>query len=504
MSTKKEIQEALERWKSLVERIQAATQNTPVQTAQQKAVTIKRLQDDYRFFVSLLFPHLAKKACADFQVDAAYKLKKNKNIRALFEWARGHAKSSHLSLLIPLWLMIQDERMLNFMVLVSKSEDSAKRLLGDLQAELQYNKLFQYYFGAQFKEGSWTDGEFTTAQGVTFIALGRGQSPRGLKNRGQRPDYISVDDIDDDEMCRNEKRVADALEWVLTALLGTMEMGRGRFVMVGNRIAKISVLALFAKLIGIYHTIVNALNKNGQPSWPENYALKEIMDLRELMGERNFQKEYMNNPLVEGAIFKQKHIRYGRMLPLKDYKSLFCYTDPSFKNSANSDYKATVLVGKTKEGIYHVLKVFAGQTSISEMVLWHYLINDYVDGKVPVQYYMEANFLQDLLLDEFSKEGKNCGFQIPIRGDKRSKPDKFARIEALQPLFERGFIIFNEAEKDTPGMKILVDQLLMFQRGSRSKDDAPDALEGAIFLLNKRWTGEARPYRSGARPSRKH
>jgi predicted phage terminase large subunit-like protein len=501
---KKEIQDALQRWRSLVERIQAATQNTPTQTVEQKAITIKRLQDDYRFFVSFLFPHLAKKACAKFQVDAAYKLKKTKNIRALLEWARGHAKSSHLSLLIPLWLMIQDERMLNFMVLVSKSEDSAKRLLGDLQAELEYNKFFQYYFGTQFKDGSWTDGEFTTAQGVTFIAIGRGQSPRGLKERGQRPDYIVIDDIDDDEMCRNEKRVNDTLEWVLTALLGTMEMGRGRFVMVGNRIAKNSVLAKFAKRPGIYHTIVNALDKNGQPTWHENYTLKEIMDLRELAGERNFQKEYMNNPLIEGAVFKQKHIRFGKILPLKEYKSLICYTDPSFKNSANSDYKATVLIGKTKEGIYHVLKVFAGQTSVSEMVLWHYTINDYVSGQVPVQYFMEANFLQDLLLDEFRKEGNLCGFQIPIRGDKRSKPDKFARIEALEPLFERGLVIFNETEQSSPGMKILIDQLLMFERGSRSKDDAPDALEGAIFLLNKRWSDITPVYRSGGRPSRSY
>jgi len=502
--TKRELIQATERWKARCSRIQSATQETPIQTAEQKATTIKRLQDGYEFFVKTLFPHLAKKACAKFQVDAAYKLKKIKSIRALLEWARGHAKSSHLSLLIPLWLMIQDERMLNFMVLVSKSENSAKRLLGDLQAELQYNKLFEYYFGKQYKEGSWADGEFTTAQGVTFIALGRGQSPRGLKDRGQRPDYIAIDDIDDDEMCRSEKRVKDTLEWVLTALLGTMEMGRGRFIMVGNRIAKNSVLALFAKRPGIYHTIVNALDKNGQPTWHENYTLKEIMDLRELMGERKFQKEYMNNPIVEGAIFKQKHIVFGKMLPLKDYKSLICYTDPSFKNSANSDYKATVLLGKTKEGFYHVLKVFAGQTSVSDMVLWHYLINDYVGGKVPIQYYMEASFLQDLLLDEFRKEGNSCGFQIPIRGDKRSKPDKFARIEALQPLFERGFVIFNENEKNTPGMKILVDQLLMFERGSRSHDDAPDALEGAIFLLNKRWTDSAPQYRSGARPNRSY
>lgn len=56
----------------------------------------------------------------------------------------------------------------------------------------------------------------------------------------------------------------------------------------------------------------------------------------------------------------------------------------------------------------------------------------------------------------------------------------------MQPLFERGLIILNEKEKDSPGMTQLVEQLLMFEKGSRVHDDAPDALEGAVFLLNQR------------------
>ena len=32
-----------------------------------------------------------------------------------------------------------------------------------------------------------------------FLACGRGQSPRGLRKREARPDYIVIDDLDDDE-----------------------------------------------------------------------------------------------------------------------------------------------------------------------------------------------------------------------------------------------------------------------------------------------------------------
>ena len=56
----------------------------------------------------------------------------------------------------------------------------------------------------------------------------------------------------------------------------------------------------------------------------------------------------------------------------------------------------------------------------------------------------------------------------------------------MQPLFERGFVVFNVTEKESEGMRVLVEQLLATERGSKVHDDAPDALEGAIWLLNHR------------------
>ncbi len=465
---------------------------------------IERARKDYNFFVKTYFPNIARCECGKFQIDAANYILNNPNTRAVFEWARGHAKSTHFGVLVPLWLKIQKDKQFHTLVLVSKSEDSADRLLADLQAELEFNELYTKDFGKQMKDGNWAEGEFTTSDGCYFISLGRGQSPRGIKSNGRRPDYIIIDDIDDDEMVRNDQRVGKATEWVLSALFGTMEAGRGRFIMVGNKIAKTSILSKIIERPGVHHTKVNILDKNGSPTWKENYTPAEVAEMRAFMGERKFQKEYMNNPLTEGAIFQQKHIRYGKMLPLKEYRQLICYTDPSFKNSATADYKATMLVGKTPDGHFHLLKAFAGQTSVSEMVNWHYEIMDYVDGKVPVMYYMESNFMQDLMLDEFKKVGASVGLHVPIRGDSRKKPDKFARIEAMQPLFERGLVVFNEKEKNTPGMQVLEEQLLMFERGSRSHDDAPDALESAIWMLSQRTRTSDAKYVSIKRVSRRY
>ncbi|MEG1936989.1 MAG: phage terminase large subunit [Rikenellaceae bacterium] len=494
--------ELLKRWKERCKLIHETTFEFVDKV--KKEVRTTRARIDYAYFVDTYFKHLAKSECGKFQIDAANKIKKNKNLTALFEWARGHAKSTHMSLLIPIWLLIQKERNINVMLLVSKSEESAKRLLGDLQAELENNRNLISDFGDFKGLGNWTDGEFTTKNDVMFIALGRGQSPRGIKNRGCRPDYIVIDDIDDDEITHNKARVDKALQWVLTALAGTMAMGRGRFIMVGNRISKNSILTRFADRPAIHHTVVNAIDVKGRPSWYQNYTLDEIANFRTLMGERNFQQEYMNNPIVEGTIFQERHIRYAKILPLKKYRTLICYTDPSFKNSSHNDFKATMLVGKTAKGEYHIIQAYADQTSVKNMVEWHYQIKQYVNGEVPVMYYMEANFIQDILLDEFRKEGEMRGEHIAIRGDMRRKPDKFARIEAISPYFERGLVILNELERNSIGMINLVEQLLMFERGSKVHDDAPDALEGAIHLLNKRTTTGVASYTSGQRQNLKY
>lgn len=487
--------EALKQWKQLCQQIQSMTSVDEKESEATRLKRIARAQRDYEFFVQYYFPHWCLDKitgqsipCAKFHTKAAEKILNNTTLLAVFEWARGHAKSTHMGVFIPMWLMCQKNPTIHNMVLAGKSEDSAKQLLGDLQAELQYNKRYERDFGKQYNAGQWTDGQFVTLSGCSFTAIGRGQSPRGLRDRQYRPDYILCDDLDDDELSRNPDRVRQATEWTREALMGTFGAEDGRFIMVGNLISKTSILANIKETDGCLVSQVNAIDSKGNPSWPEYWTRERLEEKRKKMGYRSFQKEMMNNPITIGAIFDERWITYGKMLPLRQYKQLVCYTDPSWKASKKNDYKATMLIGKTPSGEFHVLKAFADQTSVTNMILWLYNIREYVDGKVPIHYYMEANMLQELLVQQVNDYGKEHGVVIAVRADKRAKPDKFSRIEALQPLFEQGLVIFNQEEKDSLGMQTLVSQLLALERGSREHDDAPDALEGGIWILDHRWS----------------
>lgn len=492
MATKANINDALEQWKKHCETVQNSTTINVAESEKDKLARIKLVRGDYAAFVAYYFPHYTVNPetgkttpCADFHIKAANKVKKERNLKAVFKWHRGAAKSTHLDIFIPLWLKCQEVKQLNVMVLVGKSEDNANTLLADIQAELQFNQRYIHDFGQQYNNGSWEDGEFVTKDGTAFFARGRGQSPRGLRYRSHRPDYIVIDDLDDDELCESPARVTRLTNWVKEALFGALDGGRGRFIMVGNLIAKNSVLANIAATDGVHVSQVNIWDKNGNVSWAAKWTPDEVKAIERFQGYRSFQKEYMNNPITEGAVFRQDWIKWGKLPDLKKFEELILYIDPSFKGTTKNDYKAAKLWGKVGSQLWHI-KAFVRQCSVAEMVRWLYDLYEWsLEKGIAIKWYMEANFMQDTILDEFRREGDLRGYQLPISGDKRKKPDKFQRVEAISPLWERGFVTYNEDEKNDPDMLAGIDQTLAFEKGMRGHDDAPDADEGAIWYLQK-------------------
>lgn len=517
MATQAEQKLAYEQWKEHCKRVQSIT-DTALRAAETPAARDKRrrrLLDNYAAFCEYYFPHyltLRDKVTgevirtihnAPFHNEAARKVRSTPNLKAVFQWPRGHAKSTHFDIFMPLWLMFQPKRLINFMVIVGKSEDSAIRLLGDIQAELEHNQRIIADFGRQRGSASWQDGEFKAANGVKFLACGRGQSPRGLRDRESRPDYIVIDDLDDDELCRNEKRVHDLTDWVKEALFGSLDVGRGRFIMVGNLISKNSVLFNITKTPGVFVSVIKAVDRNGEPVWRGKWTKEEAREYRDFVGYRAWEKEMMHNPIVDGTIFRSEWIRFKKMPKLSKYEMLVCYTDPSFKSTTSNDYKASRLWGKIGNEL-HLIDCYVRQDTVSGMVRWLYNLYESLPEGVAVRFFMEANFMQDIILDEFTTEGNIRGYQLPLLPDKRKKPEKIQRIEAISPLWERGFVFYNEALKDSPDMQVGIEQTLALERGSRVHDDAPDADEGAIWYLQRNTRQENFKPMFGARPTSKN
>ena len=67
----------------------------------------------------------------------------------------------------------------------------------------------------------------------------------------------------------------------------------------------------------------------------------------------------------------------------------------------------------------------------------------------------------------------------------------------MQALFQRKLIRFNSNRKGRSDMKLLRTQLLAIEKGSKINDDAPDALEGAIWMIDRHQPRRSSSLRSG-------
>lgn len=190
-----------------------------------KIARVKRIEKDYVTWFEYYFPNYAKVPCAWFHRQGAQEIIDNDVIMALWEIYRSGAKSVHVDMGIPLYLMYTGR--LRYMLLIGETEDKAHKLLSACQAQLVYNKRLINDYGCRYKQGDWSSGEFLTSDGVRFTALGFGQDPRGVREEEQRPDYIAVDDVDTRRHVNNDRLMREAVEWIFEDLMGCFDEADG-------------------------------------------------------------------------------------------------------------------------------------------------------------------------------------------------------------------------------------------------------------------------------------
>lgn len=468
------------------------------ETEAQKTKRISGLKKDFTKFCRYYFEDKMTADFAWFHKDAIKLVNNNDNIILVCEWPREHAKSVIMDTFLPMYLKALGE--LTGVIIASSNEDKAEGLLADLQEQLMFNERYKADYGQQYKSGKWDSGQFVTNEGIGFWAFGRGQSPRGARVGAFRPNLIIVDDIDDAEIVKNEKRVQEAKDWVMADLYGCAPIQGSRLIIVGNRIHKRSILA---NIVGdveegdpknpvITHLKVYALenprthkmdlSEQGVPAWKERYTREHILIKMKGMGSRLALRELFHQHIVLGRVFREEHLPWAPLPPLQNCEKLVTYCDPSYKDTKKNDFKAIVLVGKNGK-YFDIYKVFCRQCTTPEMVRGHYDLEDEVPQNKTCPHWMEANFIQDIHLKQYDAEAELRKYSIAIRGDMRKKPEKVERIENLSAYTERGLIRFNQDEKYSPDMQELRQQFLGFPDASH--DDGPDAVEGGIYKLNK-------------------
>lgn len=480
------------RWNDLVKEILESTPIDPDETDEDRNKRIARLEANTEEWFKYYFPRFASAPSAQFHLEATKRILENPEWYEVRLWSRELAKSTRTMMEVLYLTLVghpsPGKRFDNFsevvkskkrcVLLISNSLDNATRLLMPYKANLEYNQRIIQDYGIQQDAGNWTESEFITQRGVAFRALGAGQSPRGTRNEEVRPDIILFDDVDTDADCLNPEIIAKKWHWIEEAAIGTRSVSESTtIIFCGTRIAVDCCIERATRLADHVEEI-NIRDDKGHSTWPEKNT---EVDIDRVLSQKSYaaqQKEYFNNPLTEGSVFKQMAYKPARQM--SEYEKLVCYTDPSYKDT--NDYKATVLVGKWNEE-FHIIKCFLEQTTTAQMLEWIFRIMEIVDDCC-CYYLMEDVFMQDVIRKELCSAAARLGRSIPIGGDTRRKPDKYTRIETLlEPLHRNGQLYLNADERDNPHMQRLVEQFLAFAPGSRAHDDGPDAVEGAVWEI---------------------
>lgn len=256
--------QALHDWEDFCESIKASTPIDVNETAEDKKKRIKDLEKDPEKWFKYYFKKFSFAEPAPFHTASTRVVMKSPRLYQCRAWARGLAKSTRR--MMEIFYLTYAKKFPTNMLLVSKNLDNAIRLLKPYRGNMAANQRLINDYGIQEKLGSWTEKEFTTRGRHTFRAVGTDQNPRGAKEDEIRVNIIVFDDVDDDEVCRNDERLDQVWNWIEGAVIPTVEISKPYYIFFDNNIIAEDSIMQRALKKATHKEVVNIRDENGVSS----------------------------------------------------------------------------------------------------------------------------------------------------------------------------------------------------------------------------------------------
>ncbi len=453
---------------------------------------LERARRDPFWFMRTYLPHYVSDEPAPFHHELVDLLQARGRavVPVVVGAPRGFAKSTVVSFGYSLQQVLC--RLRHFVVIGSDTADLASDLTAYLRLELLHNERIRADFGEQVRGGEAVD-DFVTAGGVRILARGRGQRLRGIKHGAHRPDLVILDDLENDKNVRNPRLVRDLLDWILKAVYGAIDP-EGSLFIIGTVLAPRSALAVmlegreqpFASWTRrLYRALEPGPDGELHSLWPARHPVEALLERKQIMGAAAFAAEMMNDPRDDQSVFRQEWIdAHGyRLADLPQGLLVAGFLDPSISQRATADYKAVVAVARGDDDLY-VVDAYLRRDSLDQ-VLRHAFAMHLEWGFTA--FGVESNLFQALLVRDFDRLSRELGVYLPVQGVHHAAA-KEARISALSPLVERGLLRFPVPQERSKDMWRLIEQLTLYPSPT-VHDDGPDALEGAVSLIQSAVVG---------------
>jgi len=273
---------------------------------------------------------------------------------------RGVGKSTICNTIFPLKRIVYRDS--NYIIPVSATENAAVEQAADVKDQLLENELLRAVFGSMEpteRHDQFGQREWVTSTGCKMMPRGAGQQVRGRKFRGNRPDLIIVDDLENDENVENEELRLKLKRWFFSALLNSVDRGRSdwRVIVIGTILHEDSLLnnLLDKERYPDWRTVrLELCDDNYKSNWPEHLPDEKVRELADSYRRDEmldvFYREFRNIPIAtEQQGFKDKFFLHYREEDVKLNEDPRVETvilaDPARTMKTGSAHTAVVAVG---------------------------------------------------------------------------------------------------------------------------------------------------------------
>ncbi len=411
---------------------------------------------------------------------------------------RGHAKSSVAAGIFPLFHMMFTPGV-KVIVLVSRTQSHATKLLGTIKDVLDYSQEFRYFFGYWGMQSArkWTNTEVELKDGSLIICKGTGQQIRGIKHGNQRPTLLILDDPEDENNTKTSEAMEYNLRWLLQSGVPSVDPLTGRIVVIGTPQHERCLVETLKEMKG-WNTLEFRPNLEEDLSlWPEVWPVEKLKDKKAELESINrlsvFYREYLCQIVGdEDNLFRKDDLQYYDGFIEKDEQGLstlvlttlngeevnerrpvnvFTGIDPASSTKKGADFSVIFNIAVDGDNNRFVLPYFRKRATPLDLA--DSIINNFQNFR-SAKTRIESVGYQEMLRQYIKEKAEELGMFIPgLEIKENPRTSKSYRLESLQPLFA------NKKVHIQSNMGAFIDELTLYPRGKHD-----DLLDG-FFYANK-------------------
>lgn len=405
---------------------------------------------------------------------------------------RFHAKSTAITHALTLFLFLF--RIKKYGIIVSDTEGQASQFLGDIKLELEENQGLRKLFGVKaIIKDSVTDiiVEMTDNWRFRIQAKGAEQKIRGSKWDNYRPDWIVIDDLENDESVESDIRREKLKNWFLRALMPTLGKN-GTMFMVGTILHMDSMLMSIvnmgkkenaiweSKLYKAHEGFDDFSNILWPDQWPEDQLRYERQKYVDANNPEGYSQEWLNDPVAHSeAFFRRSDFQEledeMRTLATNNYAAV----DLAISDADKAAYTVIVIGGVDQHRRLQIKNVIRFRGDANEIINQMFQIQQLYDISI---WKVEEGQISKTLMGPIIEQMNARGVYLNISTGVPTK-DKRSRARAIQARMRAGGVYF---PKQADWYASFEQELLHFPKGVyKDQVDAISWLGIAINELNE-------------------